>query len=253
MPYNITLDNYIYAEAIALSQRLACQACLGGSNFKNMLLMVQCLKLVNIDKNSKVSASDSYSGFCELFFRGDLEDENFATEFNAAIKTLQKDVFSNPHIVLTIFSNSADTMLIKNFQPHWIIGDKIGATFEPDFIVPIVHNIKSVERIIGVGDVKQLAPVVLSCRQSREDKLMVNEFADGLAQPFLLRAQLVGYPCSLFTECFRCTKGLEQPASKLFYQGKVVNSPGTELSNRPKSQMVVDMLRQGFHIDTDVP
>ena len=31
------------------------------------------------------------------------------------------------------------------------------------------------------------------------------------------RAQLAGYPTSMFTECFRYTKGLEQPASKLFY------------------------------------
>lgn len=113
-----------------------------------------------------MSASDSYSEFCELFFHNDHKDENFAIEFNVVIKTLQKDIFSNLYIVLIIFSNFADIMLIKNFQSYWIISDKINATFEPELIMSIIYNIKSVEKIIGVGDVKQLMPVVLSCYQS---------------------------------------------------------------------------------------
>lgn len=118
--------------------------------------------------------------------------------------------------------------------------------------MPIVHNIKSVRRIIDVGDIQQLTLVVLSLQQSREDKTLVNEFADALARPFLLRAQLAGYPRSMFTECFRCTKGLEQ-ASMLFYQGKVTSGPGTELGNRPKSQKVVDLLHQKLRKDTKIP
>lgn len=87
--------------------------------------------------------------------------------------------------------------------------------------VPIVCKYHVFGEVIGVGDIRHLASVVLTLQQSREHETMVNEFADALAQPFLLRAQLAGYPSSMFTECFRCTKGLEQPASKLFYQNKV--------------------------------
>ena len=57
----------------------------------------------------------------------------------------------------------------------------------------------------------------------------------------------------MFTECFRCTKGLEQPASMLFYQGKVISGPGTELDNRPKSQKVVNLLHQKLRMDTKIP
>ena len=162
----IALDNHIYIETITLSWHLAYQACSSCPNLKDMSLIAQYLERTNIDKDFKVSASDSYSEFCELFFHNDHKDENFATEFNVAIKTLQKNMFSNPYIVLIIFSNFADIMLIKNFQSYWIISDKINATSEPELIMSIIYNIKSVEKIIGVGDVKQLMPVVLSCCQS---------------------------------------------------------------------------------------
>lgn len=246
-------DSFIYAKTIALSQRLARQARSGRSNWKNMFLISQCLEYANLDKEHKESAIKHYQEFCELFFDGNPDNKNFATDFNAALKTLQKEVFENTKIVLTTFSNSVDKTLTKFFEPDWIIGNEIRATHEPKLLLPIVHNIKSVKRIIGVGDVQQLTPVVLSLQQSRKDKSMVNEFADALARPFLLRAQLAGYPRNIFTKCFRYTKGLKQLASKLFYQGKVVSGPGTELANWPKLQRVVNFLYQILDMNTEIP
>ena len=150
--------------------------------------MARCFEHANFDKECKESATDHHQDFSVLFFDGNPDDKNFTTEFNAALKALQKDVFENTQIVLTIFSNSADKTLTKFFQPDWIISDKIGATHEPELILPIVHNIESVKRIIGVGDIQQLTPVVLLLQQSHKDKTVVDQFADALAVPFLLRA-----------------------------------------------------------------
>ncbi|MCJ1261897.1 hypothetical protein MMC22_001766 [Lobaria immixta] len=106
-----------------------------------MSLMARCLERANIDEEHKEFATDHHQDSRELFFDGNPDNENFATELNAALKALQKDVFKNTQIVLTIFSNFTDKTLTKFFQLDWIIGDEIGATPEPELILPIVYNI----------------------------------------------------------------------------------------------------------------
>lgn len=73
-----------------------------------MSLMAQCLERANIDEEHKEFATDHHQDSRELFFDGNSEIENFATEFNAALKAPQEDVFENTQIVLTTFSNFTD-------------------------------------------------------------------------------------------------------------------------------------------------
>ncbi|MCJ1261626.1 hypothetical protein MMC22_001492 [Lobaria immixta] len=49
-------------------------------------------------------------------------------------------------------------------------------------------------------------------------------------------------------ECFHCTAGLEQPASKFFDNNLVVSGPGTALADRPQSQRQIK-----FKIAVSVP
>ena len=64
--------------------------------------------------------------------------------------------------------------------------------------VPLVHNIETLERFIGVGDGKQLPPAVLSHKKKREDETMINEFAEALVIPLVVRAQWSGLDTSMF-------------------------------------------------------
>ena len=79
--------------------------------------------------------------------------------------------------------------------------DKIGAIQEAETLILITHNIKSLEKIVGVGDLNQLASVIVTHKQKHEDGRMVNKFANALVQPFILRPQLAGLQGSMFHEC----------------------------------------------------
>ncbi|MCJ1268779.1 hypothetical protein MMC22_008667 [Lobaria immixta] len=77
--------------------------------------------------------------------------------------------------------------------------DEIGAIQGAEMLIPIAHNIESVEKIVGVGDPNQLAPVIVTCKKKHGDGGMINEFANALVQPLILRAQLAGLQGSMFT------------------------------------------------------
>lgn len=224
-------------------------------NFAKMSLMARCLAFAGLegDKETPQANGDPHKHFRELFLRGSERDENFSKQFKEALERLQQNVFRNALVVLTTFSNAADKTLCRLFEPQWIIGDEVGATREAEFLIPICANIDSVEKIIGVGDAQQLPPVVKTLNKSRSDGTMINEFADSQVQPLILRLQLAGLQHEMLLECFRCTVGLEQPSSMLFYHNKVYNGPNTSLEHRPKSQKTVDFIRSEFGLETNVP
>lgn len=243
-----------YGILIPLSIALAGKARGSRPNFSIMSLMARCLAHAGVEKEeTPQSNEDPHSNFRNLFLRGDESREDFSQQFNRALDDLETDVLSSASIVLTTFSNSADKFLTKHFVPDWIIGDEAGATQEAEFLIPVSANLESVERIISVGDAQQLAPVVKSCNKKLRDGRMVNEFADSLIQPLIFRLQLAGLQPSMFLECFRCTAGLEQPSSKLFYADKIVNGPGTALNDRPRSRKTVKFLETQFGVKTTVP
>lgn len=243
------------ANLISLVIFLAKKASGTRPNFNEMSLMARCLAFAGIDvKDEKPQSNGApHERFRELFFRGNDQDENFLKDFGETLAALQKDVFLNSSVVITTFFNSADKFLSRHFLPDWIIGDEVGATQDAELLIPIASNMATVERFIGVGDGQQLAPVVLSHKQKNTSEGMINEFAEGLIQPLILRAQKAGLPVSMFKECFRCTAGLEQPSSKLFYNDKVVSGAGTDLKDRKKSQKTVEFLKTTYNYVTDIP
>ena len=199
-----------------------------------MSLMTRCIESVNIGErsNKENSSDDLYLILYNLVLNSDIDDDLYNANFNKAIDNMQADVLQKTEVVFTTLSISADKTLVRNFKPDWLICDEIGATQEGEFLIPIVVNLESLKRIIGVGDINQLAPVVMTLHKCRKDQTMVNEFAESLAQPFILRAQLARYLFSMFTECFWCTHGLEQPASELFYQNRVTTDRAQSLNMR---------------------
>ena len=82
---------------------------------------------------------------------------------------------------------------------------------------------------------------------------MINEFAEALVVPLIVRAQQTGFDTSMFMECFRCTAGLKQPVSKFLYNNLVVNGPGTTLADRPQSWQTIDFIKSEFKITVSVP
>lgn len=243
------------ARLIPLSIFLAREAGRKRPHFAQMSLMARCLAYAGLkgDKEARQANGDPHRFFRDLFLRGDESDENFNKQFMESLERLQQDVFLNSSVVLTTFSDSADKSLYKSFEPDWIIGDEVGAAREAEFLIPICANIKSVERVLGVGDAQQLPPVVKTLNKSRSDKTMINEFADSQVQPLILRLQLAGLQHEMLLECFRCTAGLEQPSSMLFYKDKVVNGPKTSLQHRPRSQKTVEFIKSEFGIETKIP
>lgn len=244
-----------FARLIPLSIFLAQEALGSRPNFSTMSLMARCLVHAGIegDQETIQPDGDPHKDFRELFLRGDESREEYNEELINALEGLQQDVFSGTSVVLTTFSNSADKSLISYFEPDWIIGDEVGATCEAEFLIPVCGNLGSIERLLGVGDAQQLAPVVKTYNKKRLDESMINEFAESQVQPLILRLQRAGLQHNMFLECFRCTAGLEQPSSKLFYQNRVVNGLGTSLNERPKSRRTVDFLKSEFGIQTTIP
>lgn len=99
-----------------------------------------------------------------------------------------------------------------------------------------------------------LSPIDCAFSQRRNsDRDMVNEFAEGQMQPLITRLQNAGLRVSLFQECHRCTAGLEQPSSKLFYNDQVINEPQTALSLQSKSQKTVVFLQEEYGYETQIP
>ena len=224
-------------------------------NFAKMSLMARCLAFAGLEGNKETPQAngDPHKYFRDLFLRGNESDEKFSEQFREALERLKKDVFRNASVVLTTFSNAADKTLSRLFEPDWIIGDEVGATREAEFLIPICSNIDSVERVLGVGDALQLPPVVKTLNKTRSDGTMINEFADSQVQPLILRLQHAGLQHQMLLECFRCTVGLEQPSSMLFYKNKVYNGPKTSLEYRPKSQRTVEFVKSEFGIETKIP
>lgn len=225
-------------------------------NFNTMSLMIRCLELAGITANAggiPEAEIDRYSHFRELFQTGDDKDDEFVKKFKEGMKAVESGVFRRTSVVLTTFSNSADKFLISHFSPTWIIGDEIGATQDAELLIPIAANMRSLERILGVGDAQQLPPVVVSHKKKSDQDTVVNEFSAILTQPLIYRVQKAGLKASMLVECYRCTAGLEQPSSAFFYDNKVINGPLTDLASRPRSQATVNFIRQRYGIDTMVP
>lgn len=243
-----------YARLIPLSKFLAKGA--GGSrpNFSTMSLMARSLAQagINGEQETPQHSNDEYNGFRELFLHGDESNEGFNKLFNAAITTLQADVLANAFVVLTTFSNSADKLLKDMFHPTWIIGDEVGATQDAELLIPITSFSDRIEHFLGVGDAQQFSPVIKTYNKKESDGSMVNEFADSLVQPLILRAQRAGLRIGLLMECFRCTAGLEQPSSRLFYNDKVTNGSGTALADRPKSQRTILFMKDNYQVETTI-
>lgn len=239
------------ANLIPLSIRLAKKARGSRPNFASMSLMSRCLAHAGIEGTEETN-EENHREFRELFFRGD-QDGIFKKEFKSLLESLQKDVIHRSSVVITTFSNSSDKLLNEQFMLDWIIGEEIGATQDVEFLIPLTSNIASVERVVAVGDAQQLAPTVLSHRKINSSGGMVNEFSENLVQPLLFRVQVAGLSISMFEECFRCNAGLHQPSSDLFYQGRVISGPGTELQNRPKSRATVTFLKERYDYETDIP
>lgn len=151
-------------------------------------------------------------------------------------------------VVLITFSNAAVKVLFKNFRPHWLIGDEIGAGLDPKSLVPLVYNIEFLEKSVGAGDEKQLLPVVLTHRKNARTRPWPRSLQMRLCNPSF--AQRASLDTSMFMECFRCTTGLEQPASKRSYNNLVVNGLGTALAERPKSQKTIDLIKTEFSVET---
>jgi hypothetical protein len=244
-----------FARLIPLSIFLAKEANGARPNFAGMSLMARCLAHAGLEegKETPQEKRGPHRDFREMFLHGNEDEEKFKENFDSALTSLQAAVISSSHVIVTSFLNAADSFLNKHFKPSFFIGDEIGATQEAETLIPIAMNLDSLERLICVGDTQQLAPVIRTHKKKSPGGCMINEFAEALVQPLIYRLQLAGIPSSMFLHCFRCTEGLEQPSSKLFYQNKVINGQGTSLSDRPKSLKTVEFLSHEFGIHTTIP
>ena len=105
-----------------------------------------------------------------------------------------------------------------------VIVDEATVMTEAELLMVWAKN----EILILIGDLNQLGPTVLSTKSE-------NPFRDQLGFAPFVRFAEMGFPFHVLTESMRMTAGLLDLANMLFYGGKLLNGPGTELLNRPRT------------------
>lgn len=122
----------------------------------------------------------------------------------------------------------------------------------------VINNINSVKLFIFVGDEHHLQPVVPSHRREHaySKNYYANPMSDQLLYSFPGRLKDAGMPSVLFTEQHRMVTGLSQPASEVFYGGRLKDHPrSTVLQSRPLAQATLKAFHKIFGSDFsgDVP
>jgi superfamily I DNA and/or RNA helicase len=154
-------------------------------------------------------------------------------------------------------SNTADNQVVKDVKPDALITDESAFGLEMEVIMAVI-NINSVKLSIFVGDEHQLRPVVPSHRREHPyaKDYYANPMSDQLLYSFPERLKDAGMPSVLFPEQHRMVTGLSQPASGVFYGGRLKDHPrSTVLQSRPLAQATLKAFRKIFGSDFsgDVP
>ena len=106
---------------------------------------------------------------------------------------------------------------------------------EPD----VLCALPGTSNTVLVGDVKQLGPVVLTTA----DQNVLNK---QIAIPLMARMIELSWPYHELIETMRMTQGLLDVPNSLFYEGRLVYGPDTELENRPDGQRFLDYTAVAF-------
>jgi senataxin len=131
-----------------------------------------------------------------------------------AMDQIQKDIFSRTQIICTTLSIAGSSLLSLCKQPFdTVIIDEAGQTVEPSVLIPLQYKC---ERLILLGDSKQLQPTVFS------------RIAGDLGYKISLfeRLQLNKYPSTFLNVQYRMSPEISKYISEQFYKGKLVDSPG---------------------------
>ncbi|KAI9800886.1 MAG: hypothetical protein M1826_005210 [Phylliscum demangeonii] len=167
--------------------------------------------------------------------RGEHEGAEQATTFAQQLKNLREYTLSTCDVVVTTCSNAAEAYLVRSFAPDVTYIDEAAKATELDLVIPMAHYESQV--IIMTGDDQQLRPTVKTDHAKDDEGRLLNCFAPQLTQSPFNQFCYLGLPVILLREQFRVTAGLSRPALRISYKGRLIDAEGTDLAQRPQSQM----------------
>ena len=168
----------------------------------------------------------TWADFRSLYLKTDrqqLNDQEWA-KFKRGMAELANAVLRAADVIIaTAVQGELD--LLKNIKFNQVIMDEMSVATMGELLCCW----RELEALTLIGDSRQLPTTVLS---TPEENPFLNIQSFG---PFQ-RWSLLGVPVFLLKEVMRMTAGLEAIANDLFYDGKLVRGPGTELDS-PQREM----------------
>ncbi|KAI9789412.1 MAG: ATP-dependent helicase NAM7 [Peltula sp. TS41687] len=138
------------------------------------------------------------------------------TAFRDNLRSLRNAVFSKADVIVTTCTNAAEQSLYTHFDPDIIYIDEAARTTELD---------------------------VMSTGVKDGDEHLVNPFAMQLTRSPFRRLKSLGHPSVMFREQHRMVPGLAAGPSKIFYEGRLINTLSTSMNNRPIANQVTHWLK----------
>jgi hypothetical protein len=172
----------------------------------------------------------------------DMDEEDRAA-FGEARKQLREHCFALAQVVITTVSNAGDYALYSAYKPDLIIVDEASRSLEADTWNVLANYAKT--PLILIGDEAQLRPVVLSTPDN-------NGFVYPMKMSLFHRLKLLRHPSVMLRVQYRMVDIMGSMISDLFYDGKLVNGPGTDIPSRPLTQAIMQYVQDRWRVQSPI-
>ncbi|KAL9639860.1 MAG: hypothetical protein Q9204_000926 [Flavoplaca sp. TL-2023a] len=238
-------------------------------NYSQMSLQVRVMQnagLIRADIpcfKPGLSQKNPHEEFKKMIVRGNSntwsqeEKKSFVELRNLAIA----DTINKTNGLITTLSNSDDKVLKACKQAAVCMIDEACQALELEVVLLWLANYDTMRRIILIGDLCQLDPTVTTRHANKPERTtkdgtelpaeLVNPFADQAVRTLYERLWHRGVKVYRFLEQHRAAAGLERIYSEMFYDGELVNGPGT--LNRPEAEKAKTWIKDNYNIHDDIP
>ncbi|KAL8735473.1 MAG: hypothetical protein Q9181_002795 [Wetmoreana brouardii] len=199
-------------------------------------LWTKILRYTGILPNETVTNPTTWSEFRSHYEKSRKQILNQAgkRKYNTLVRAIAERVIKDSDgTVCTIAQLGSDLMQKQHFNVAIIDEASVPTMFECFQVVSQAKN------TVMIGDSNQLGPTILSARE-------FNVFKAVLEYSSFKRLIDSGYPHFMLKESMRMIAGLKDIANDLFYEGKLLDGPGTSLAERPKTFAWLELIHTTY-------
>ena len=191
----------------------------------NLSLGTWILRKAGLIDDHPCADPEKYYEFRSLFeqYQTEVLDAQTKKSFNEHFSKLRDDVLKEADVLVATMMNASTVAIHLQFQPDVVIVDECARSTEPEFWYVLGNYVAP---FLLFGDEAQLKPFVKSNSQT-------NCFVKQLAFPLFSRLKSLGLPWSILKMQHRTIKLIADCTNNVFYQGVLVNGPGTDIQDRP--------------------